>query len=172
MMQNSEPFVRLGKANLETALTVADITLESAEQLVDLQLRTAKDVLAQSMRHVQAFSDVRNVQDFVALQSKAVRPDLDKALAYSRDVYAVATHAQERIGQVLKSRLSELGGEIITAVDHAAKSTPDTGAALTALQSTFAGAGNGDQRRARAAARTGKSAATRRTSAKRKAAKK
>jgi phasin family protein len=172
MIQTSEPFVRLGKANLETALTVADITLESAEQLVDLQLKTAKDVLAQSMRHVHAFSEVRNVQDFVALQSKAVRPDLDKALAYSRDMYAVATHAQERIGKVLKSRLSELGGEIMTAVDHAAKSTPGTDTALAALQSTFAGSGDGAHTRMRTTVRTGKSAATRRPSGKRKAAKK
>jgi phasin family protein len=171
MIQNAEPFVRFGKANLETALTVADITLESTERLVALQMKTAKAALARGMRHVEALADVTNVRDFVALQSKVAQPDLDKALAFSRDVYAVATDAQERIGKILKSRLSELGGEIVTAVDQAAKSTPATDTALAALQAS-AGAGNGDHRRARAAGRAGKSVASRRTRGKRKTARK
>ena len=168
MIQNSAPFFQFGRATFETALTVADITFESTERLVDLQMRTAKETLAQSMRHVKAFSEVRNVQDFVALQSNAARPDLDKALAYSRDLYAVATDAQARIGKILKSRLSGMGSEIITAGDQAARSAP----ASAAIQSALARARNDEHPKARAARRTGKSAAPRRPSSKRKRSKK
>jgi len=170
MMEKAVPFVQFGRANLETALTVADITLESTERLVDLQMKTAKEALARGMRHVKAFSDVKSVEDFVALQSKAARPDLDKALEYSRNVYAVATEAQVRIGKVLKTRLSELGGDIISAADHAAKSTAGTNTALTALQSAIAG--NGDRAKPATASRAGKSVSTRRPIAKRRSAKK
>ena len=94
MSQSPESFVQFGKSNFQAALTVAGITLQSTERLVDLQMKSAKEVLEQGLRNVRALSDVKNVQDFVALQSKAAQPSLEKALAYSRDVYAVATEAQ------------------------------------------------------------------------------
>jgi len=158
MIENSEPFVRFGKSNFETAVRVADITLESVERLVDLQAQTAKEALEQSMRNVKAFSGVRNVQDFVALQAQAAQPNLEKALAYSRNVYAVATDAQERIGRVLKTHISELGGELMAVVDHGVKSAPGTKAALAAFKPPVAG--------------NGKLVSSRRAVAKRKTAKK
>ena len=141
MIENSKPLVRFGKSNFETAVRVAGITLESVERLVDLQAQTAKEALEQSMRNVQAFSDVRNVQDFVALQAQAAQPNIEKALAYSRSVYAVATDAQERISRVLKSHISEFGGDIRAVVDHAVKSAPVTEAALAAFKPPVAGNG-------------------------------
>ena len=141
MIESSKPFVQLGKSNFETAVRVADITLESMERLVDLQAQTAKEALEQSMRNVKAYSDVRNVQDFVALQAKAAQPNIEKALAYSRNVYTVATDAQARISRVLKTHISELGGEIRSVVDHAVRSAPVAEATLAAFKPPVAGNG-------------------------------
>ena len=172
MIQTSESFVLFGKSNLETALTMADITLQSTERLVDLQMKTAKEALEQGMRNVRALSDVRNVQDFVALQSKAAQPSLEKALAYSRDVYAVTTDAQARISKVLKTRIDALGGEIVTVVDHAAKSAPGTEAAVAAFKSARSAGSNGHAAKTHAPSRAAaKVVAATRKSSKRKTAK-
>ena len=171
MTPNTEPFVRLGTFNFETVFTVADITLRSTERLVDLQLQTAKEALEQGIRTARAFTDVKDVQDFVALQSKAAHPNLEKALAYSREVYAVATDAQERISRVFKTRISELGGEIMTAVDQAAKSAPTLETASAALPSAPVPAANVRRKTARASSKATPSAPAKRN-AKRKSAKK
>ena len=172
MIQASEPFVFFGKSNLETALTMADITLQSTERLVDLQMKTAKEALEQGMRNVQALADARNVQDFVALQSKAAQPSLEKALAYSRDVYAVTTDAQARISKVLKTRIDALGVEIATAVDHATQSAPGTEAAVAVINSARAAGSNRHAAMTQAPRRAaGRVVAASRKPSKRKAAK-
>ena len=148
MIQTPEPLVQFGTSNIEAVLTVADITLRSAERLLDLQLKTAKEALAEGVRNAQAISDAKNVQDIVALQSRAAQPSLEKALAYSRDVYAVASDAQARIGKVLETCMSELSTEIMTAMDQAAKTAPGSDAALAAFKSAFAAANNATERRA------------------------
>ena len=158
MIENSAPFVHFGKSNFETVVRVADITLESMERLVDLQTKTAKDALEQSIRNVNAFAAVRNVQDFVVLQSKAAQPNLERALAYSRNVYAVATDAQERISRALKTHMSGLGVEITSAVDEAARSEAAPEAVAAAFKSVIVG--------------NGQRAPARRMAAKRKTAKK
>ena len=170
MIENSEPFVRFGASNLATALRVADITLESTGRLVDLQMKTAKEALEQGMRNVKAISDVKDVQQLVALQSKAAQPNLEKVLEYSRGVYAVAAEAQAQIGRVLRTRIGELGGELVTVVDRAAKSASGSDAS-TAFRSGAAAAHGAvarpsvdhDRKPVRA-----KHAAARRKSAKRK----
>ena len=171
MTQTSESFVQFGRSNFEAALTVADITLQSTERLVDLQMRTAKEALEQGVRNVKALSVVRNVHDFVALQSTAAQPSLEKALAYSRDVYAVTTDAQARISKVLKARIDKLGGEIMTAVDHAAKSAPGSEAAVAAIKSALAAGPNAHAAMTQAANRARRVVAVKRTPGKRGAAK-
>ena len=170
MSQSPESFVQFGKSNFQAALTVAGITLQSTERLVDLQMKSAKEVLEQGLRNVRALSDVKNVQDFVALQSKAAQPSLEKALAYSRDVYAVATEAQTRIGKVLKARIDELGGELMTVVDQAAKSAPGSEAVAAAVKSALASGNNAHAAMTQAASHGRAVVAAKRAPIKRKAA--
>ena len=171
MTQTSEPFVQFGRSNFEAALIVADITLQSTERLVDLQMRTAKEALEQGLRNVKALSTVRNMQEFIALQSTASQPSLEKALAYSRDVYAVTTDAQARISKVLKTRIDALGGEIMTAVDHAAKSRPGSEATIAAITSALAAGPNAHAAMTQPASRSRRVVAVKRTPGKRGAAK-
>jgi phasin family protein len=152
MYPTSDPFVQLGKSNIEAALSVANITLQSTERLMDIQLRTAKDALDQGLRSAKALTDVKNIQDLVALQSVAAQPNLEKALDYSRSLYAVASDAQVRINKVVEARISEISGEVKTAMDKVANSTPaGSEAAFAAFKSAFTAANNAYQSMTRAA---------------------
>ncbi|MGH8636181.1 MAG: phasin family protein [Burkholderiales bacterium] len=124
MEQAPERFMQLGKSSIEAALSVANITLQSTERLIDLNLKTAKEALDESLRNAKALTEAKNVQDVVALQSSAAQPGIDKALAYSRSVYEVATQAQTELNKLVEARLTQVNEELIAALDKAAKAAP------------------------------------------------
>jgi len=141
MYQAPEQLVQFSKASLEAALSIANITIQSTERLMDLQMKTAKDALDQSMKSAKALTDVKSVQDLVALQSSAAQPNMEKALAYSRSLYEVASDAQVRIGKLVETRMAALGGDLMTAMDKAVKTAPaGSESAFAAFKSAIAAA--------------------------------
>ena len=141
MYQAPDQFVQFSKSSIEAALTFANITIQSTERLMDLQMKTAKDALDQSMKSAKALSDVKSVQDLVALQSTAAQPSIEKALAYSRSFYEVASDAQVRINKLLEARMSALSGDLVAAMDKAVKTAPaGSESAFAAFKSALAAA--------------------------------
>lgn len=124
MYQAPDQFMQIGKSSIEAALTVANITLQSTERLLDLNLKTAKEALDESMRSAKALSEAKNVQDIVALQSTAAQPGIDKAIAYSRSVYEVASQAQTELNKLVEAQMAQVNGEFMAALDKAAKAAP------------------------------------------------
>ena len=171
MIHAPESFLQFGRSSIETVLTLADITLQSTERLVDLQLKTAKEALEQSMRNVRAVSAAKDLAELVAIQTQATRPDLEHALAYSRDVYPVAADAQARLGDILNSRASELGGDFLTVIDEAAKA-PSLGAEMAPVKAVLTHARRANDAQSRPANHTKKVTASTRKGNKRTAPKK
>lgn len=124
MYQTPDRIMQLSKAGFEAALNVANITLQSTERLLDLNLKTAKEALDESLRSAKALTEVRNVQDLVALQSNVAQPNIDKALAYSRELYEVASQAQGEISKLVEAQIAQLNEEMLAALDKAAKAAP------------------------------------------------
>jgi phasin family protein len=152
MYQAPEQFVQFSKSSLEAALTLANITLQSTERLMDLQLKTAKEALDQSMKSAKALSDVKNVQDFVALQSASTQPGMEKVMEYSRTLYEVASDAQSRINKVMEARMAEFSGDFMAAVDKAVKTAPaGSETAFAAFKSAMAAANTAYDTMSRAA---------------------
>src|SRR5690606_4798711 len=65
-----------------------------------------------------------NVQDLVSLQTTVAQPGIDKALAYSRQLYEVASQAQSELNKLVEARMAQVSEELIAAVDSAAKAAP------------------------------------------------
>lgn len=152
MYQAPEQFVQFSKSSLEAALTLANITLQSTERLMGLQLKTAKEALDQSMKSAKALSDVRNVQDLVALQSVATQPGMEKVMEYSRTLYEVASDTQARINKVMEARMAEFSGDFMAAVDKAVKTAPaGSETAFAAFKSAMAAANSAYDTMSRAA---------------------
>jgi len=141
MYQSPDQFVQFGKSSLEAAISLASITLQSTERLVGLQLKTAKEALDESIKSAKALSDVKNVQEFLSMQSTAAQPSLEKAVAYSRSLYEVAADTQTQITKVVEDRLSKVSGELVAAMDKAVKTAPaGSETAVAAFKSAIAAA--------------------------------
>ncbi len=139
MYPTPDRFMQLGKSSVEAALTVANITLQSTGRLLDLNLKTAKEALDESMRGAKALAEARNVQELIELQSTKAQPGIDKALAYSRSVYDVATEAQSELGRLFEAHLAQVNEELAAALDKVAKAAPSgSEPAFAALRSAMA----------------------------------
>ncbi|WP_341679451.1 phasin family protein [Niveibacterium sp. SC-1] len=141
MFATPEQFVAANKANVEAALSVANTAFASAERLVNLNLSTARAFLEDSVANTKALFGAKDVQELLTLQSGLAQPALEKAVAYTRSVYEIATQAQEEITKLVEGQVAEANKSVSTALDKAAKSAPaGSDVAVAAVKSAIAAA--------------------------------
>ena len=117
----TEQLANANKANVETLLSIANTAFASAERLAALNLNTARAMLEDSVANAKALLAVKDVQQFVSMQSTLAQPAIEKAVAYSRSAYEIATQTQEELTKVVESQFSEINRNVASALDQAAK---------------------------------------------------
>ena len=136
-----EQIAAAGKANVETMLFVANTAFASAERLAALNLNTARSLLEDSVANVKAMMAVKDPQALMSVQASLAQPAVEKAVAYSRSVYEIATQTQEELNKVLESQVSTLNKNVVTALDQAGKSGPaGSDVAVAAVKQAIAAA--------------------------------
>ena len=124
MTTTPEQFVAANKANVETLLTLANTAFASAERIAALNLNTARAVLEDTVASAKALLAAKDVQELFALQSSLAQPVVEKAVAYSRSVYEIASQTQEEVSKVFEAQVAEANKTFAAALDKAAKSAP------------------------------------------------
>ena len=141
MNATTEQFASANKANVETLLTIANTAFASAERLAALNLNTARAILEDSVANAKALLAVKDVQQLVAMQTTLAQPAVEKAVAYSRSVYEIATQTQEELSKVVEGQFSEINKNVASALDKAAKNAPaGSDVAVAAVKSAIAAA--------------------------------
>ena len=141
MFTTPDQFASSNKANVETVLTLANTAFASAERLAALNLNTARSILEDSVASAKALLAVKDVQSFVALQSTLGQPAAEKAVAYSRSIYEIATQTQEEVAKIVESQFAEANKHVTSALDKAAKNAPaGSDVAVAAVKSAIAAA--------------------------------
>jgi phasin family protein len=144
MYQTPEQLIALNKSNFEAALRLAGVALDGAERLIDLQVKTAKSALADGIQNVRALTSVRDVEQLAALRDTVVQPSLEKATAYAKEVYDVATATQADLSRVLEEQVSEFNKQVISALDQIVKTAPaGSEVGIAAMKSTLAAVNTG-----------------------------
>lgn len=136
-----ERLAAANKASVETMLTLANTAFASAERLAALNLNTARSMLEDAMTNMKSMLGAKNVQEFVALGSTLGQPAVEKAVAYARSVYEIATQTQEDYAKVFEAQFAEVNKAVNEALDKFAKSAPPgADAAVAAVKSAIAAA--------------------------------
>jgi phasin family protein len=144
MYQTPEQFIAINKASLEAALRFAGVALDGAERLIDLQLKTAKSALADGLQSARAMTSVRDFDQLAALKDTVVQPTFEKATAYAKEVYDVATAAQADLSKVVEEQVSEFNKQMISALDQMVKTAPaGSEVGIAAMKSTLAAVNSG-----------------------------
>ncbi len=141
MFNAPEKLVNANKANVETLVTIAHTAFASAERLAALNLNTARNMLEDTVNNAKALMSVKNPQEFLSMQTSMAQPALDKAVAYSRSVYEIASQTQQVLGQMFQGKVADMNTNVSSALDKAAKNAPaGADVAIAAVKSAIASA--------------------------------
>jgi phasin family protein len=141
MYTTPEQIAGANKANVETLLTIANTTFASAERLAALNLNTARILLEDSVNNAKTLLAAKDVQELVSMQTALAQPAFEKAIAYSRSIYEIATQTQEEFSKIFDSQYVELNKNVSSVLDKAAKSAPaGSDVAVAAVKSAIAAA--------------------------------
>jgi phasin family protein len=124
MITVSEQVIASNKAQLDNFLTAAGITVAGAERLIDLQTQVAKASFADFAQQIKSLSDVKDVQAWTDLQTRASQPAADRLAGYTRNLYSVMSETSANLVKLVETQFGEFNKACATALDQAAKNAP------------------------------------------------
>jgi phasin family protein len=124
MYQTPEQLIAMNKANLEAAMKFAGVAIEGAEKVIELQLKAAKTAFSDSFEGAKALAAVKDFQQFAALKDNLAQPSLEKATAYAKSLYDVASGTQAEFGKLVEAQVSVFNKELVTGLDKLVKTAP------------------------------------------------
>ncbi len=141
MYTTPEQFAAANKAHVETLLTLANTAFTSAERFAALNLNTARSLLEDTVANAKALLSAKDVQELMNIQASLAQPSVEKAVAYSRSVYEIASQTQEELSKVVEAQFAEINKAMTTALDKAVKNAPaGSDVAVAAVKSAIAAA--------------------------------
>jgi len=91
--------------------------------------------------YTKSLLGAKDPQEFASLSATAAQPALEKAIAYSRSVYEIATQTQAEMSKFTETQTSDLNKNIVGYLDKVSKNAPaGSDVAIAAVKSALAAA--------------------------------
>jgi phasin family protein len=137
-----EQFAAANQTAVDTLTNLVTKTFSQVERLTALNLNTARSVLEDSVTATRTVLAAKNPQDLAALQTTLTQPMLDKAAAYGRSVYEIASEGQQEFAKLFETQVAEWNKLFTAALDKAAQSAPAGSGPVFAAVKSALGAAN------------------------------
>jgi len=129
------------KANVESFLALATSQFAAIEKFASLNANAVKAAFEDTIANTRALAGAKDVQELVNLQSTFAQPAIEKAIAYSKSVYEVATETNTEFAKAAERRVAELNENFVSLLDKAAKNAPaGSDVAVSAVKQMIAAA--------------------------------
>jgi len=141
MYVTPEQIQAANKANVEAVLSLAASQFAAFEKFASLNANAVKTAFEDSLANTRALLGAKDVQEFVNLQSTLAQPAIEKAIAYSKSAYEVATEANTEMSKMAEKRIAEWNENFVSILDKATKNAPaGSDVAVAAVKSMLAAA--------------------------------
>ena len=123
-----EQFSNATKTNLETQFALMSSltakTFESVEKLVELNIATARATLENSSATARQLLSAKDPQEFFQVSASQAQPAAEKAVAYNRQLAAIATGTGAEFSKAAEGQIVEANRKVIALVDEVSKNAP------------------------------------------------
>ncbi len=141
MYATPEQFAAANKAGVDALFTIAQAQFTAFERLSALNFNTTKSAFEDSVSQAKALLSVKDAQELVNLGATSAQPALEKAIAYSRNVYEVATQTQAEVTKLAETQAAEMNKTVVSLMDKLTKNAPaGSDVAVAAVKSAMAAA--------------------------------
>ena len=141
MYVTPEQIQAANKANVEAILSLAASQFAAFEKFANLNTNAVKTAFEDTLSSARTLLGAKDVQEFVSLQSSLAQPTIEKAIAYSKSAYEVATEANSEMSKMAEKRIAEWNENFVSMLDKATKNAPaGSDVAVAAVKSMLAAA--------------------------------
>jgi phasin family protein len=142
-MLTAEQMLATQKAQFATLFDLGQKAFEGLEKLVELNMQVAKTSMDEAAEHAKAVMAVKDAQELLALQASLLQPSAEKAAAYGRHLYDIASTTGSEVSKMAESQMAEAQKKFASVVDNAVKNAPaGTENAVVLVKSAVAAANN------------------------------
>ncbi|MFM0672112.1 phasin family protein [Paraburkholderia sediminicola] len=126
------------RANVATLFTLTNQAFQGFQKLVDLNLQVVKSTLAEGEENWREALSGKTPMELLTRQASSAQPAGEKALAYTRHLYDIASGTQAEFAKVAQAQYEQQRSNTQTLVDNVVRSAP-VGAEvmIAALKSAF-----------------------------------
>jgi len=141
MYVTPEQFLASNKAGVDALIGLASTQFSALERLSTLNFNVTKSAFEDGVSYAKAIVAAKDPQEFVSINASATQPVVEKAIAYSRSVYELATQAQNELTKFIESQAMEFNKSVSSNLDKFAKNAPaGSDVAVAAVKSALAAA--------------------------------
>jgi phasin family protein len=141
------------KQNIEAMMKLSQKAFEGIEKMVDLQLNAARASLQETSEKFKALMSVKDASDVMNINKNLATPSAEKALAYSRTIYDIASQTSGEVQRLIDAQIAEANKKLVDALDEFAKSAPAGSESVVAMMKSSLTAANSAYETANKAAR-------------------
>jgi phasin family protein len=121
------------KNNLDVFFGMSEKAFAGVEKLVELNLAAAKSAISESVHQAHTLISIKDPQEIASLQTTMVQPMAEKAVAYGRHVYEIASSTSAEIGKTMEAQASEAQHGMMSFIDSTTKNAPNGSEAFVAM---------------------------------------
>ncbi len=137
-----EQFAAAAKSNLETVFSLTNSAFAGVEKVIELNLNVAKANLADTAAKTKEMLSVKDMQELMAFSTAQFQPSAEKAVAYSRHLYDIATSTSTEFTKAAESQITEANKKFVALVDAATKNAPAGSETAVAMVKSAVAAAN------------------------------
>ena len=112
------------KQNIEAMMKLSQKAFEGIEKMVELQLNAARASLQETADKFQALMSVKDAQDVVNLNKDIATPNAEKALAYSRTIYDIASQTSSEFHRLVDAQIADGNKKLMDALEDFSRNAP------------------------------------------------
>lgn len=140
MSFNTEQLLNAHKANLETFFGLSSKAFEGVEKVVELNLAASRAALTEAASHSQQLLAVKDLQQFIALQTQFFQPLAEKTASYNRHLLTIANSTATALSQSVEAKAAEFQQGFSQLVEATAKNAPAGSETAVAMMKSAASA--------------------------------
>lgn len=137
-----EQFAAAYQTSLETFFALAQTTFEGVEKMVELNLNAARASLEETVGKTKSLMSVKDPQEFLSFGASQFQPNAEKAVAYSRHLYDIASSTQAEFSRVAEAQIAEANKKLVAFIDTASKNAPAGSETAVAMVKSAVAAAN------------------------------
>jgi len=116
---NIEQLAAAQRANVEVMMSLLHTALSGIERLTALNLSASREFFNNTVANAQQLMAARDPGEIAKLNSELSRPNVEKAVDYSRSIYDLVTHMQKEITGVMEAQYTSFSRNASSAVAKA-----------------------------------------------------